>query len=136
MGSDGPDLAGAGCGDWSSDTTQSHCNNMASLVAVEDTGHAGDKVWTQNDPAIFRNERVLRTLLKRELKICPTGPSSSKNYFLTTQTELKPGVRRGAALPRSSVSPSTIWTDSCQLARSQGHSCSWSELSACLSVGR
>jgi len=70
---------------------------MASLVAVEDTGHAGDKVWTHNDPAIFRNERVLRTLLKRELKICPTGPSSSKNYFLTTQTELKPGMRREVA---------------------------------------
>merc|ERR1739847_188984 len=121
MGSDGPDLAGAGCGYWSSDTTEASQaqsqHNMASLVSVEDTG---DKVWTHNDPAIFRNERVLRTLLKRELKVCP----STKNYFLTTQTELKPGVRRRAALPRSSVSPSTIWTDSCRLARSQGLSCS------------
>jgi len=70
---------------------------MASLVSVEDTAHTGDKVWTHNDPAIFRNERVLRTLLKRELKICPTGPGSSKNYFLTTQTELKPGMRREVA---------------------------------------
>jgi len=66
---------------------------MASLVSVEDTRHTGDKVWTHNDPAIFRNERVLRTLLKRELKICP----STKNYFLTTQTELKPGMRREVA---------------------------------------
>jgi len=66
---------------------------MASLVSVEDTGEAGDQVWTHNDPAIFRNERVLRTLLKRELKVCP----STKNYFTTTQTELKPGMRREVA---------------------------------------
>ena len=66
---------------------------MASLVSVEDTGQAGHQVWTHHDPAIFRNERVLRTLLKRELKVCP----STKNYFLTTQTELKPGMRREVA---------------------------------------
>merc|ERR1712038_1000704 len=50
-------------------------------------------VEAHTDPAIFRNERVLRTLLKRELKVCPT----SSNYFLTTQTELKPGMRREVA---------------------------------------
>merc|ERR1711988_1636795 len=50
-------------------------------------------VEAHTDPAIFRNERVLRTLLKRELKVCPT----SSNYFLTTQTELKPGMRREGA---------------------------------------
>jgi len=50
-------------------------------------------IWAHSDPTIFRNERVLRTLLKRELKVCPT----SKNYFLTTQPELKPGMRREVA---------------------------------------
>merc|ERR1711953_1620406 len=49
-------------------------------------------VEAHTDPAIFRNERVLRTLLKRELKVCP-----SSSYFLTTQTELKPGMRREVA---------------------------------------
>merc|ERR1711997_776205 len=69
---------------------------MSSLVEVEDTAHTGHQVWTHHDPAIFRNEKVLRTLLKRELKTCPAGPST-KNYFLTTQTELKPGMRREVA---------------------------------------
>ena len=62
----------------------------SSLLAVEDTKH---DIPAYSDPAIFRNERVLRTLLKRELKVCPT----SKNYFLTTQTDLKPGMRREVA---------------------------------------
>jgi len=64
--------------------------SRSSLLSVEDTNQ---NIWAHSDPAIFRNERVLRTLLKRELKVCPT----SKNYFLTTQTDLKPGMRREVA---------------------------------------
>merc|ERR1711990_875130 len=64
MGSDGPDLAGAGCGYWSSDTSpQSPHLTMASLVSVEDTAHTGDKVWTHNDPpSLIAVSSIMTTL--------------------------------------------------------------------------
>lgn len=46
-----------------------------------------------SDPNIFRNERVLRTLIRREVKHVPTG----KNYFTSVQTDLKPHMRMEVA---------------------------------------
>jgi len=47
-----------------------------------------------SDPNIFRNERVLRTLIRREVKHhAPT----SKNYFNSIQTDLKPHMRKEVA---------------------------------------
>lgn len=46
-----------------------------------------------SDPNIFRNERVLRTLIRREVKHAPT----SKNYFTSMQTDLKPHMRKEVA---------------------------------------
>jgi len=46
-----------------------------------------------SDHNIFRNERVLRTLLRREVKHTPT----SKNYFTSIQTDLKPHMRKEVA---------------------------------------
>lgn len=45
-----------------------------------------------NDPAIFRSERVLRTLIRRETRLSIT---TGKNYFSSgIQTELKPHMRK------------------------------------------
>ena len=56
------------------------------------------QIRAYSDPSIFRNERVLRTLMSREARAVPTSPScSSSNYFSTVQTDVKPGMRREVA---------------------------------------
>ena len=49
-----------------------------------------------SDPNIFRNERVLRMLLKREIRHSLTS-STSKTSYSGLQTELRPGMRREVA---------------------------------------
>lgn len=61
---------------------------MTSLVMVETVSN----IRAHSDPNIFRNDRVLRTLLKREVRMATT----SKNYF-SLQSELKPQMRRELA---------------------------------------
>ena len=61
---------------------------MTSLVMVETMS----SIRAHSDPNIFRNDRVLRTLLKREVRMATT----SKNYF-SLQSELKPQMRRELA---------------------------------------
>jgi hypothetical protein len=46
-----------------------------------------------NDPVIFRNDRVLQTLLRKESKYLP----AARNYFSTVQTEIKPHMRKDVA---------------------------------------
>merc|ERR1711994_737606 len=48
-----------------------------------------------SDPSIFRNDRVLRTLLKRELKLGTA--CSAKTFYSSVQTEVKPGMRQEVA---------------------------------------
>ena len=52
----------------------------------------GDRpIYAYSDPTIFKNERVLRTLISRELKHCTT------TSIKTVQTDLLPGMRREVA---------------------------------------
>jgi len=60
----------------------------SSSLETTDTG----QTRAYSDPNIFRNDRVLRMLLKREVRLT----STCKNYF-SFQTELKPGMRREVA---------------------------------------
>ena len=76
----------------------SHSPDKSSLISVETTAAAGPagvlgSIRAYSDPHIFRNDRVLRMLLKREVRMTNT---TSKNYF-TFQTELKPHMRREVA---------------------------------------
>jgi len=48
-----------------------------------------------SDPSIFRNDRVLRTLLRRELKL--GAGCSAKTFYSSVQTEVKPGMRQEVA---------------------------------------
>ena len=53
-----------------------------------------------SDPNIFRNERVLRMLLKREMRHSLSSQHQhpvSKTSFSSLQTELRPGMRREVA---------------------------------------
>ena len=52
-------------------------------------------VRAHSDPNIFRSDRVLRALLRREVKHAanPVG----RNYFCSLQTELKPAMRKEVA---------------------------------------
>jgi len=61
----------------------------SSLIAIETPNYT---TRAYSDPNIFRNDRVLRMLLKREVRLA----STSKNYF-SLQTELKPQMRREVA---------------------------------------
>ena len=58
-------------------------------------------VRAYSDPHIFNNDRVLHTLLNREVKYT-TSPASTApnlpNYFGTVQTDVKPAMRREVAL--------------------------------------
>jgi len=62
--------------------------DSSSLIAIETPNYTR----AYSDPTIFRNDRVLRMLLKREVRLATT----SKNYF-SIQTELKPQMRREVA---------------------------------------
>jgi len=46
-----------------------------------------------NDPVIFRDDRVLKTLLRKEAKYLPIV----RNYFTTVQTEIKQHMRKEVA---------------------------------------
>jgi len=48
-----------------------------------------------SDPSIFRNDRVLRTLLRRELKL--GAGCSAKTLYSSVQTEVKPSMRQEVA---------------------------------------
>jgi len=69
--------------------------DKSSLITVETTtvGAGVGSIRAYSDPHIFRNDRVLRMLLKREVRMTNT---TTKNYF-TFQTELKPHMRREVA---------------------------------------
>merc|ERR1712012_1381403 len=67
--------------------------DKSSLITVETTAAGVGSIRGYSDPHIFRNDRVLRMLLKREVRMTNT---TTKNYF-TFQTELKPHVRREVA---------------------------------------
>ena len=70
------------------------------IVAVETGGCSSlTSLRGYSDPNIFRNERVLRMLLKRELRHSLTShqPPASKTAFFGLQTELRPGMRREVA---------------------------------------
>jgi len=60
---------------------------------IEVGGSLPTPLRAYSDQNIFRNERVLRTLLRREVKHAP----SSKNYFTSIQTDLKPHMRKEVA---------------------------------------
>ena len=60
---------------------------------IEVGGSLPTPLRAYSDQNIFRNERVLRTLLRREVKHTPT----SKNYFTSIQTDLKPHMRKEVA---------------------------------------
>jgi len=60
---------------------------------IEVGGSLPPPLRAYSDQNIFRNERVLRTLLRREVKHAPT----SKNYFTSIQTDLKPHMRKEVA---------------------------------------
>ena len=62
--------------------------DSSSLIAIETPNYTR----AYSDPTIFRNDRVLRMLLKREVRLATT----SKNYF-SLQTELKPQMRKEVA---------------------------------------
>ena len=71
--------------------------DRAGLVAVE-TGSGGlTSLRGYSDPSLFRSERVLRTLLKREIRhsLSPRTQASKSYYGL--QTDLRPGMRREVA---------------------------------------
>ena len=67
--------------------------DKSSLITVESTAAGVGSIRAYSDPHIFRNDRVLRMLLKREVRMTNT---TTKNYF-TFQTELKPHMRREVA---------------------------------------
>jgi hypothetical protein len=46
-----------------------------------------------SDPVIFRDDRVLKTLLRKEAKYLP----ASANYFVEVQFDLKPAMRKEVA---------------------------------------
>ena len=66
----------------------SNSPQQSSLVSVETHHHHQSIIRAFSDPNIFRNDRVLRTLVRMT--------STSKNYF-SFQTELKPVMRRQVA---------------------------------------
>lgn len=70
------------------------------IVAVETGGcSAVTSLRGCSDPNIFRNERVLRMLLKREIRHSLTShqPLASKTSHSSLQTELRPSMRRELA---------------------------------------
>ena len=70
------------------------------IVAVETGGcTAMTSLRGYSDPNIFRNDRVLRMLLKREIRHSLTShqPLASKSSYSSLQTELRPGMRREVA---------------------------------------
>lgn len=66
-----------------------------STTTTECSG-GGRPVRAQADPNIYRNDRVLRALIRREVKHA-AAVTSSKNYFGSAQPDLRPGMRREVA---------------------------------------
>ena len=66
---------------------------MAVLVPTPTTTTAPFAARAYNDPVIFRDDRVLKTLLRKESKYLPIA----RNYFLSVQTEIKPHTRKEVA---------------------------------------
>ena len=69
-----------------------------SLVAVE-RPETTASIRTHSDPNIFRNDRVLRMLLKREASRCGTAQTQTglKGGYFGLQSELRPAMRREVA---------------------------------------
>ena len=66
-------------------------SSKAETSSLEPTDNDGQP-RAYSDPNIFRNDRVLRMLLKRGVRL-----TSTCKYYFSLQTELKPGMRREVA---------------------------------------
>lgn len=65
---------------------------MAVLIPTS-TATAPFAARSYNDPVIFRDDRVLKTLLRKESKYVP----AARNYFSSVQSEIKPHMRKEVA---------------------------------------
>jgi hypothetical protein len=66
---------------------------MSVLVPTTTTTSTSFAARAYTDPVIFRDDRVLKTLLRKEAKYLPI----TRNYFSTVQTEIKQHMRKEVA---------------------------------------
>lgn len=63
------------------------------LIPVMDPSSPARPLRAYSDPTIFRNDKVLKTLVRRETRLGGSG----KNYCSLVQTEVKPHMRKALA---------------------------------------